>query len=159
MAMHWWFNMRKKPSSVYEGMWISNIEVPTRCICYRVYFSLTIAVHVSGIIVTHLQEYKTTVTIASGNRYTLLLSAAIVEELEPVRHPQHTQTGSNLRIWDSRMHLNFDTLDLFFGRPHDSSIESKHVAIRIICIINCCVWLKFILRMNQINTSGWQTLK
>jgi hypothetical protein len=55
-------------------------------------FYLTIALHVSGIIVTHLQEHKTTVTTASGNRYTVLLSAAIVEELE--RHP-HTQISSN----------------------------------------------------------------
>jgi hypothetical protein len=29
---------------------------------------------------THLQEHKTTVTTVSGNRYTVLLSAAIVEE-------------------------------------------------------------------------------
>jgi len=35
--------------------------------------------------------------------------------------------------------INFDTLDLFFGRPDDYSIESKLVAIRIICVINCCV--------------------
>ena len=47
-------------------------------------FYLTIALHVSGIIVTHLQEHKTTVTTASDNRYTVLLSAAIVEELELV---------------------------------------------------------------------------
>jgi hypothetical protein len=45
-------------------------------------FYLTFALHVSGIIITHLQEHKTTVTTASGNRYTVLLSAAIVEELE-----------------------------------------------------------------------------
>ena len=45
-------------------------------------FYLTIALHVSGIIVTHLQEHKTTVTVASGNRYTVTLSAAIVEEFE-----------------------------------------------------------------------------
>jgi len=32
---------------------------------------LTIVVHVSGIIITHLQEHKTTVTTASGNRYTV----------------------------------------------------------------------------------------
>jgi hypothetical protein len=32
-------------------------------------FYLTIALHVSGIIITHLQEHKTTVTTASGNRY------------------------------------------------------------------------------------------
>ena len=54
-------------------------------------FYLTTALHVSGITVTHLQEHKTTVTTASGNRYTVLLSgnrytvllsAAIVEQLE-----------------------------------------------------------------------------
>ena len=45
-------------------------------------FYLTTAVHVSGVTVTHL--HKTTVTTASGNRYTVLLSDAIVEELEPV---------------------------------------------------------------------------
>ena len=40
------------------------------------------SLHVSGIIITHLQEHKTTVITASGNRYTVLLSVAIVEELE-----------------------------------------------------------------------------
>ena len=45
-------------------------------------FNLATALHVSGITVTHLQEHKTTVTTASGNRYAVLLSAAIVEELE-----------------------------------------------------------------------------
>jgi hypothetical protein len=30
-------------------------------------FYLTIALHVSGIIITHLQEHKTTVTTASGS--------------------------------------------------------------------------------------------
>ena len=46
-------------------------------------FYLTTAPHVLGVTITHLQEHKTTVTTASGNRYTVLLSAAIVEELEP----------------------------------------------------------------------------
>ena len=45
-------------------------------------FNLTTALHVSGVTITHLQEHKTTLTTASGNRYTVLLSAAIVEELE-----------------------------------------------------------------------------
>jgi hypothetical protein len=44
-------------------------------------FYPTIALHVSGSTITHLQEHKTTVTTASDNRYTVLLSAAIVEEL------------------------------------------------------------------------------
>jgi hypothetical protein len=47
-------------------------------------FNLATALHVSGVTITHLQEHKTTVTVASGNRYTVLLSTAIVEELEPV---------------------------------------------------------------------------
>ena len=47
-------------------------------------FYLTIALHVSSIIITHLQEHKSTVTAASANRYTVLLSVAIVEELELV---------------------------------------------------------------------------
>jgi len=42
-------------------------------------FHLTTAVHVSGVTITHLQEHKTTVTTESGNHYTVLLSAAIVE--------------------------------------------------------------------------------
>ena len=45
-------------------------------------FYLTTALHVSGVTIAHLQEHKTTVTTASGSRYTVLLSAAIVEELE-----------------------------------------------------------------------------
>ena len=45
-------------------------------------FNLTTVLHVSGVTITHLQVHKTTVTTASGNRYTVLLSAAIVEEVE-----------------------------------------------------------------------------
>ena len=41
-------------------------------------FYLTTALHVSGVTITHLQEHKTTVPRASGNRYTILLSAAVV---------------------------------------------------------------------------------
>ena len=45
-------------------------------------FNLATALQVSGVIITHLQEHKITVTTASGNSYTVLLSAAIVEVLE-----------------------------------------------------------------------------
>jgi hypothetical protein len=47
-------------------------------------FNLTTALHVSDVTITHLQEHKTTVTTASGNRYTVLLSAAVMEELEVI---------------------------------------------------------------------------
>ena len=43
-------------------------------------FYLTTALNVSGVTIIHLQEHKTTVSTASGNHYTVLLSAAIVEE-------------------------------------------------------------------------------
>ena len=43
-------------------------------------FYLTTALHVLGVTITHIQEHKTSVTTASGNTYTVLLSAAIVEE-------------------------------------------------------------------------------
>jgi hypothetical protein len=45
-------------------------------------FYLTTALHVSGVTITHLQEHKTTVTTASVNHYTVMLSAAIVQKLE-----------------------------------------------------------------------------
>jgi hypothetical protein len=45
-------------------------------------FYLTTALHVSGVTITHLQEHKTTASTASGDRYTVLLFAAIVEKLE-----------------------------------------------------------------------------
>ena len=47
-------------------------------------FYLTTALHVLGVTITHLQEHKTTVTTVTGNRYTVLLSAPIVEDLEPI---------------------------------------------------------------------------
>jgi hypothetical protein len=35
-------------------------------------FNLTIALHVSVVNITHLQEHKTPVTTASGNSYTVI---------------------------------------------------------------------------------------
>jgi hypothetical protein len=52
----------------------------------EILFYMIPALHVSGVTITHLQEHKTTVTTASGNRYTVLLSAAIVEELAYATH-------------------------------------------------------------------------
>jgi len=69
-------------------------------------FYLTTALHVSGVTITHLQEHKTTVTAASGNRYTVLLSAAIVEELELIlvccgwRTPRTAHSMRYALYWD-----------------------------------------------------------
>jgi len=35
-------------------------------------FNPIIALHVSGVTITHLQEHKTTATTASGNHYTVI---------------------------------------------------------------------------------------
>jgi len=35
-------------------------------------FYLTTVLHVSGVIIIHAQEHKTTVTTATGNRYTVI---------------------------------------------------------------------------------------
>jgi hypothetical protein len=45
-------------------------------------FYLTPSLNVSGVTITHLQENKTPVTTASGNRYTVFLSAAIGKEVD-----------------------------------------------------------------------------
>ena len=53
-------------------------------------FYLTTALHVSGVTITHIQEHKSTVTTASGNRYTVLLSAASeIQRFEVVMHTSH----------------------------------------------------------------------
>jgi hypothetical protein len=78
-------------------------------------FYLTIALHVSGIIITHLQEHKTTVTTASGNCYTVLLPVAIVEELEK--------------------HASFQLL-------HDSNRQQYGVTVTRCCSYSCFVLLK-----------------
>ena len=61
-------------------------------------FYLTTALHVSGVTITHLQDHKTTVTTASGNRYTVLLSAAIVEELELISSNSSTIATDNYTV-------------------------------------------------------------
>jgi len=62
---------------------------------YTVYLYLETALHVSGGTSTHHQERIQVYLQHLVFVTPLLLSAAIVEELETVRHPQHTQTGSN----------------------------------------------------------------
>jgi hypothetical protein len=50
-------------------------------------FLSDIALHVSGVTTTHPQEHKATASTASGNHYTVLLSAAIVKKLELTKLP------------------------------------------------------------------------
>jgi hypothetical protein len=61
-------------------------------------FYLTTALRVSGVTITHLQEHKTTVTTASSNRYTVLLSATIVEELELISSNSSTIVADNSTV-------------------------------------------------------------
>jgi len=59
---------------------------------------LTTALDVSGVTITHLQEHKTTVTTESDNRYTVLLSAAIVEEMELISSNFSTVATDNSMV-------------------------------------------------------------
>ena len=43
-------------------------------------FYLTTALHVSSVTITHRQEHKTTVTTASGNRYTVIDRVKFTDE-------------------------------------------------------------------------------
>jgi hypothetical protein len=74
---------KDSPFNIHGSMHHNNIliYISNKMHILQSLFYLTTAPHVSGI-VTHLQEHKTTVTTASGNHYTVLSSAAIVEELE-----------------------------------------------------------------------------
>ena len=44
--------------------------IPIRCTRHSLFY-LTTALYVSGVTITHLQEHKTTLTTALGNRYTV----------------------------------------------------------------------------------------
>jgi hypothetical protein len=48
-------------------------------------FYLTIALHVSGIIITHLQEHKTIVTTASDNHCSVIDRVFTVKEYLQIR--------------------------------------------------------------------------
>jgi hypothetical protein len=48
----------------------------------QVLFNLTTALHVSGVTITHLQEHKTPVTTASGNRYTVIQLNLLTKYIE-----------------------------------------------------------------------------
>ena len=43
-------------------------------------FNLTTALHVLGVSITHLQEHTTTVTTASGNRYTVIYGVKFTDK-------------------------------------------------------------------------------
>jgi len=72
-------------------------------------FYQTTALHISGFTIAHLQEHKTTVTTASGNRYTVLLSADIVEVLEQFQlfHDSNRQQYGMYIIHYSTEHIAF----------------------------------------------------
>jgi hypothetical protein len=61
-------------------------------------FYLETALHVSGVTITQLQEHKTTVTTASGNHYTVLLSVAIVGKFELVSYNSSTIAADNSTV-------------------------------------------------------------
>jgi hypothetical protein len=87
-------------------------------------FYLTTALHVFGVTITHLQEHKTTVTTASDNRYTVLLSTAIVEELELI---------CLCCEWRTPPTTHANQFQLF----HDSSRQQYGVTVTRCCSYSC----------------------
>jgi hypothetical protein len=53
---------------------------PNKMHMLQILFYLTYALHVSGVTITHLQEHKTTVTTASGNRYTVIAKVKFTDK-------------------------------------------------------------------------------
>ena len=70
-------------------------------------FNLITALHISGVTTTHPQEHKANASTASGNHNTVLLSAAILENLELIwlccrwRTPPTTQPNQFQLFHDS----------------------------------------------------------
>ena len=61
-------------------------------------FCMTTALHVSAVTITHLQEHKTTVTTASGNSYTVLLSAAQFQLFHDSSRQEYGVTVTRLTV-------------------------------------------------------------
>ena len=77
-------------------------------------FNLTTALHVSGVTITHLQEHKTTVTTASGNRYTVIDRVKFSDE-------EYRQTRLKLQL------LN----NVYSAENAISSIEQQQTTVRV----------------------------
>jgi hypothetical protein len=61
-------------------------------------FYLTTVLHVSGVIVTHLQEQKTTVTTASGNHYTVMDRVKFTDKEHILHFPQKYIINNNFNF-------------------------------------------------------------
>jgi hypothetical protein len=69
--------------------YISEVQ-PTRCNVFSIYLFLQIALHVSGGFSAHHQEHKTVYT-ASGIVKTILLPAAIVNDMDAIHDSSRQQ--------------------------------------------------------------------
>ena len=98
-------------------------------------FYLTIALHVLGITSAHLQEHKTTVTTASGNRYTVLLSAVIMEELELWFQLFHDSSRQQYSV-------TVEELEPKFQLFHHNRRQQYGVTVTRCCSYSCFVLLK-----------------
>ena len=63
---YWYVQSREHPVPIFYHI------NPNKMPMSQSLFNLTTALHVSGVTITHLQKHKTTVTTASGNRYTVI---------------------------------------------------------------------------------------
>jgi len=102
-------------------------------------FFLTTALHVSGVTITHLQEHKTTVTTTSCNRYTVLLSAVIMEELKHFINLINSRNVKHIKIIKKFINTvnGLHQFQLF----HDCSRQQYGVTVTR-CSYSCFVLLK-----------------
>jgi hypothetical protein len=66
--------------------------IPTRYTSQSSFY-LILAINNSGVTITHLQEHKTTASTPSDNHYTVMLSAAIVENFQLFHNSSRQQYG------------------------------------------------------------------
>jgi len=92
-------------------------------------FNLTTALHISGVTITHLQEYKTTVTTASGNLnvcyplHRILPLFSILSRINPVQAIQSYFLRSILILSKRSVYFRFTQKEIVSISllPHISS--------------------------------------
>jgi hypothetical protein len=106
-------------------------------------YNLIIALHVSGITITHLQEHKTTASTASGNHYTVIDRVKFNDkEYQQIR--LKLQLLNNVYSAENavkfyRIMKDVRTVVQLF---HDSSRQQYGVMVTRCCRCSCFVLLK-----------------
>jgi uncharacterized short protein YbdD (DUF466 family) len=96
-------------------------------------FNLTTAIHVSDVTITHLQEHKTTVTAASGNRYTVIVGHRHHAYVSKHMKTKHINTPPTTH--SNQFQLFHDSSRQQYGYVHHSLFYATYCIFRRIYII------------------------